>query len=162
MRQIGGKYYSRKGLSIKQKVTIWYACMLVLIVLLLFGFILTISRNLLQRESDSRLEKIVLDFIDDIDFESNWYELDDDVRFFEDGVIFSLYDEQGQGSDRQRVNFASYPVRVLSGDFCKLWAKQGKVRTNTDRSLAHRQIFLRISVHCLTGYFLAARKNKAF
>ena len=60
MRQIGGKYYSRKGLSIKQKVTIWYACMLVLIVLLLFGFILTISRNLLQRESDSRLEKIVL------------------------------------------------------------------------------------------------------
>ena len=96
MRQIGGKYYSRKGLSIKQKVTIWYACMLVLIVLLLFGFILTISRNLLQRESDSRLEKIVLDFIDDIDFEYNWYELDDDVRFFEDGVIFSLYDEQGR------------------------------------------------------------------
>ena len=96
MRQIGGKYYSRKGLSIKQKVTIWYACMLVLIVLLLFGFILTISRNLLQRESDSRLEKIVLDFIDDIDFEYNWYELDDDIRFFEDGVIFSLYDEQGR------------------------------------------------------------------
>ena len=96
MRQIGGKYYSRKGLSIKQKVTIWYACMLVLIVLLLFSFILTISRNLLQRESDSRLEKIVLDFIDDIDFEYNWYELDDDIRFFEDGVIFSLYDEQGR------------------------------------------------------------------
>ena len=96
MRQIGGKYYSRKGLSIKQKVTIWYACMLVLIVLLLFGFILTISRNLLQRESDSRLEKIVLDFIDDIDFEYNWYELDDDIRFYEDGVIFSLYDEQGR------------------------------------------------------------------
>lgn len=95
MRQIGGKYYSRKGLSIKQKVTIWYACMLVLIVLLLFSFILTISRNLLQRESDSRLEKIVLDFIDDIDFEYNWYELDDDIRFFEDGVISACTTSRG-------------------------------------------------------------------
>ncbi len=96
MKQITGKYFSRKGLSIKQKVTLWYACMLVLIVLLLFSFIFSVSRGLLQKESDSRLEEIVLDFADDIDFEHGQYELDDDLRFYEDGVIFSIYDAQGR------------------------------------------------------------------
>lgn len=96
MNQAEGKYFSKKGLSIKQKVTLWYACMLVLIVLLLFGFIFSISRRLLQRESDTRLQEIVLDFADDIDFEHGTYELDDDVHFYEDGVIFSVYDDQGR------------------------------------------------------------------
>lgn len=96
MKKQGKKHFSGKGLSIKQKVTLWYACMLVLIVLLLFGFIFSISRSLLQRESDSRLEEVVLDFVDDIDFENGSYELDDDIRFYEDGVIFSIYDEQGR------------------------------------------------------------------
>ena len=88
MKKQGKKHFSGKGLSIKQKVTLWYACMLVLIVLLLFGFIFSISRSLLQRESDSRLEEVVLDFVDDIDFENGSYELDDDIRFYEDGVIY--------------------------------------------------------------------------
>ena len=52
MKKQGKKHFSGKGLSIKQKVTLWYACMLVLIVLLLFGFIFSISRSLLQRESE--------------------------------------------------------------------------------------------------------------
>ena len=46
MRQIGGKYYSRKGLSIKQKVTIWYACMLVLIVLTIVAATFFLSKAL--------------------------------------------------------------------------------------------------------------------
>ena len=96
MKKSAERKFSRNGLSIKQKVTLWYACMLVLIVLLLFGFIFSISRSLLQRESDSRLEELVLDFADEIDFENGVYELDDDVRFYENGVIFSIYDEQGR------------------------------------------------------------------
>lgn len=96
MKKSAERKFPRNGLSIKQKVTLWYACMLVLIVLLLFGFIFSISRSLLQRESDSRLEELVLDFADEIDFENGVYELDDDVRFYENGVIFSIYDEQGR------------------------------------------------------------------
>lgn len=96
MKLIFGKHSAGKELSIKQRVTLWYACMLVLIVLLLFGFIFTVSRSLLQRESNSRLEKMVLDFAEEIDFEHGTYELDDDARFYEDGVIFSLYDGQGR------------------------------------------------------------------
>ena len=96
MKKSAERKFPRNRLSIKQKVTLWYACMLVLIVLLLFGFIFSISRSLLQRESDSRLEELVLDFADEIDFENGVYELDDDVRFYENGVIFSIYDEQGR------------------------------------------------------------------
>ena len=75
MKKSAERKFPRNGLSIKQKVTLWYACMLVLIVLLLFGFIFSISRSLLQRESDSRLEELVLDFADEIDFENGVYEL---------------------------------------------------------------------------------------
>lgn len=109
---------SRKELSIKQKVTLWYACMLVLIVLLLFGFIFAISRNILQRQSDSRLEEIVLEFADDIDFEQNSYELDDDIRFYENGVIFSLYDEQG------RLTAGSVPTDFPADTILKAYSFQ--------------------------------------
>lgn len=112
------KHPSGRGLSIKQRVTLWYACMLVLIVLLLFGFILTISQSILRQESDSLLEKIVLEFVDDIDFEYNWYELDDDVRFYEDGVIFSLYDGQG------RLTAGSVPTDFPADTILKAYSFQ--------------------------------------
>lgn len=85
-----------KGLSIKQKVTLWYACMLVFIVLLLFGFIFFVSRSLLQRRTDSSLEAAVQEFAEEIEFEGDYFELDDDLHFYEDGVIFSVYDDAGR------------------------------------------------------------------
>ena len=90
------EHLRQNRMSVKLKVTLWYACMLVLIVLLLFGFIFFVSRSLLQKKTDSSLEAAVQEFAEEIEFEGDYFELDDDLRFYEDGIIFSVYDDEGR------------------------------------------------------------------
>lgn len=85
-----------KQMSLKWKVTLWYASMLLLLVALLFGFLLSVSDHLLRSQSVSVLEDAVWGFVDEIDIEDGRWELDDDVHFYENDVVFSLYDEQGR------------------------------------------------------------------
>lgn len=85
-----------KRMSLKWKVTLWYASMLLLLVALLFGFLLSTSDYLLRSRSVSVLEDAVWNFLDEIDVEDGRWEVDDDVRFYENDVMFSLYDEQGR------------------------------------------------------------------
>lgn len=87
---------NKNTMSVKWKVTLWYACMLVLIVLLLFGFIFSVSRRLLEQESAARLEGFVQEFVNEIELDDGFYELDEEQRFYENGVIFSVYDEEGR------------------------------------------------------------------
>lgn len=86
-----------KRMSLKWKVTLWYACMLLLMIFLLFGFLISTSDQLLRSESAEALEEAVWDFVDEVKVnrkEETW-SLDDDIRFYERGVVFSLYDGQG-------------------------------------------------------------------
>lgn len=85
-----------KRMSLKWKVTLWYASMLLLLVVLLFGFLLSVSDQLVRSQSASVLEDAVWDFVDEIDIEDGTWELDDDARFYENDVTFSLYDDQGR------------------------------------------------------------------
>lgn len=87
-----------KRMSLKWKVTLWYACMLLLMIFLLFGFLISTSDQLLRSESAEALEEAVWDFVDEVKVnrkEETW-SLDDDIRFYEKGVVFSLYDGQGR------------------------------------------------------------------
>ncbi len=86
-----------KKMSLKWKITLWYAGILILLVTLLFGFLLSISGRLLRSESDLALKDAVWDFAGEVEVDrahESW-ELDEDVRFYEKGVLFSLYDAQG-------------------------------------------------------------------
>lgn len=85
-----------KRMSLKWKVTLWYASMLLLLVALLFGFLLSVSDHLLRSQSAVVLEDAVWEFVDEIDIDGGRWELDDDARFYENDVTFSLYDEQGR------------------------------------------------------------------
>lgn len=85
-----------KRMSLKWKVTLWYASMLLLLVMLLFGFLLSVSDRILRSESISALEDAVWDFIGEIEIKGDGWELDDDSRFYEGGIVFSLYDENGR------------------------------------------------------------------
>lgn len=85
-----------KRMSLKWKVTLWYASMLLLLVVLLFGFLFSVSDQLIRSQSASVLEDAVWDFVDEIEIEDGTWELDDDARFYENDVTFSLYDNQGR------------------------------------------------------------------
>ncbi len=86
-----------KKMSLKWKITLWYAGILILLVTLLFGFLLSTSGRLLRSESVLALKDAVWDFAGEIevDREHESWELDEDIRFYEKGVLFSLYDGQG-------------------------------------------------------------------
>lgn len=86
-----------KRMSLKWKVTLWYAIMLLVMILLLFGFLISTSDQLLRSESAEALEEAVWDFVDEIevDREKETWSLDDDIRFYESGVVFSIYDSRG-------------------------------------------------------------------
>lgn len=84
-----------RKMSLKWKVTLWYAGMLLSLVALLFVFFLSVSDRLMRTESNSILEEAVWDFIDDIELEDGGWELDDDIRFYDGGVVFSVYDKDG-------------------------------------------------------------------
>lgn len=87
-----------KQMSLKWKVTLWYAVMLLIMIFLLFGFLISTSDQLLRSESAEALEEAVWDFVDEVKVnrkEETW-SLDDDIRFYEKGIVFSLYDSQGR------------------------------------------------------------------
>lgn len=115
-----------KQMSLKWKITLWYAGILFIMVGLLFLFLFCASERMARSESVSRLEERVWDFVDEIELEHGTWELDDDVRFYESGVTFSLYDDAGRliaGSVPrgfpEQTTLKSYVSQRLSG-------KQGK------------------------------------
>lgn len=85
-----------KQMSLKWKITLWYAGILFVMVGLLFCFLLSTSERMARSESTSRLEERVWDFVDEIELDDGEWELDDDVHFYESGVVFSLYDDEGR------------------------------------------------------------------
>ncbi|MBS6398058.1 MAG: HAMP domain-containing histidine kinase [Clostridiales bacterium] len=113
-------------MSIKWKVTLWYAGMFVLLAALLFGFIAVMSDQLLRSESASRLEDAVWDFLEEIDAEDGSYRLDEDLRFYENGVVFSLYDEEG------RLLAGSVPEAFPADTMLKAYAAQ-KISASTGK-----------------------------
>ena len=84
-----------KRMPLKWKVTLWYAGMLVVLVFLVLGFLLYNSEQMLRSESVSRLEDMVWDFVNEIHLDGDTYELDEDIRFYEGSVVFSVYDSDG-------------------------------------------------------------------
>lgn len=85
-----------KRMTLKWRVTLWYAGMLFVLVVLLFGFVLMTSDRLLRTESASALEDEVWDFIDELEVNQGVLQLKEDLRFYHNGVVFSLYDGQGR------------------------------------------------------------------
>lgn len=85
-----------KKMTLRWKVTLWYAGMLLLLVVLLFGFLLTTSDRMIRSESSSALEDEVWDFLEEVDVVDGKLHLKENIRFYENGVVFSLYDGQGK------------------------------------------------------------------
>lgn len=84
-----------KKFSAQVKINIWYTAILIVVMIFVLAFIVLISDKNIQSEAEDELDEAMIEFIEDIDFEDDDYELDDDIDFYEDGVSFSVYDEDG-------------------------------------------------------------------
>ena len=111
-----------KRMPLKWKITLWYAGMLLVLIFLVLGFLLYNSEQMLRSESVSKLEDMVWDFVDGIHLDGGSYELDEDIRFYEGSVVFSIYDSEGRllygsipSGFPERTTLRAYGIQEFTG-----------------------------------------------
>ncbi|MCH1981820.1 HAMP domain-containing histidine kinase [Ruminococcus sp. OA3] len=79
-----------KKMSVKMKITLWYACFVTAIAVFALGVVALLSESLLRSDAESELIESVRDFAEDADD-------DDDIsEYYDNGIYFSIYDTGGR------------------------------------------------------------------
>lgn len=103
-----------KRLSIKMRITLWYALLMLLVAGVVFGFMLLISNSVVERDYRSHLTSMLTQNLQEIEYEDGALEVDDDFRSFSNGVYASLY-SQSQDLIMGRIPNA-FPLDVTFQD----------------------------------------------
>lgn len=80
-----------KKMSVKMKITLWYACFVTAIAIFALGVVALLSESLLRSDAESELIGSVREFAEDADDEG-----DDIEEYYDNGVYFSIYDVGGR------------------------------------------------------------------
>ncbi|MDD3931886.1 MAG: HAMP domain-containing sensor histidine kinase [Eubacteriales bacterium] len=83
------------GLSIKQRVTLFYASVMLLFILLVMTVLYVTLDIQLTHVSHQVLERSVKDAFDDIDMPGDWLEIPNDFDFFINDVTLLIYGQEG-------------------------------------------------------------------
>lgn len=88
-----------KKMSVRMKITMWYACFVIMIAVFALGVVALLSDNLLRTNAETDLIESVQEFAEDVDKD------DDDIgEYYDDGIYFSVYDTGG------RLTWGSVPA----------------------------------------------------
>lgn len=113
-----------KRMSLKWKITLWYAGVLLVMTGLLCMFLFYASEQMVQSEAVARLEERVWDFLDEIEVEGDTWELDDDALLYDGGVTYSLYDDSG---------------RLVAGNVPQGFPEESTLKSYTSQKLSEKQ-----------------------
>lgn len=80
-----------KKMSVKVKITLWYACFVTAIAIFALGVVALLSESLLRSDAESELIENVRGFAEDADDDE-----DDIGEYYDNGVYFSIYDSAGR------------------------------------------------------------------
>lgn len=97
-----------KKYSIKIKVTLWYTGIVAMILGIIFVAMIAFVNKVGMSSTEEEIQGAVTGFAGNISFRDNTFYLDSDVEFYNDGVMFCVYDKSGHllyGS--QPVDFPS-------------------------------------------------------
>lgn len=90
--------------SIKAKITLWYTGIVAIILSTVFAAVLLFVNKIGLSVTEEEVQGAVTGFMGNITFEDNTYYLDGDTEFYDDGVMFCVYDENG------KLHYGSMPV----------------------------------------------------
>ena len=88
------KIFSFRNVSIKSKITLWNAALMLLLVTLVLGFMLSMGTSIIEVSGKRQLVRVLDDNAEEIEFDDGRLELDD-VNFFESGVYTLVYTQEG-------------------------------------------------------------------
>ena len=81
--------------SIKMKVTLWYTGILSVILILITASVIVYTNMTGLLATEEEVQGAVTGFVGNIRFKDDTYYLDGDIEFYNDGVMFCVYDENG-------------------------------------------------------------------
>ena len=84
-----------KKLSIKMKVTIWYTAFVAIVALVALSVVALYASRMLWSEQEEELREEVAEFVEELEVSGSVYE-PEEGRFYDDDIVFSLYNEQGE------------------------------------------------------------------
>lgn len=99
-----------KNWSIKAKITLWYTGIVAVILSTVFAAVLIFVNQIGLSATEEEVQGAVTGFVGNITFQDNTYYLDGDTKFYDDGIMFCVYDEKG------RLLYGSMPVDFPSGE----------------------------------------------
>ena len=110
-----------KQLTIKKKITLWYTG----IIAVVLGTILVLVLLFLDKVGISATEEEIIaavtGFSSNINFQDDSFYLDGDTEFYDDGIMFCIYDKNG----RLLYGFKCRRLRPYDTDCGKSWKNDG-------------------------------------
>ena len=82
--------------SIKMRVTLWFTTILIVIVILVMAFLLVVSNRQIITTAQLRMEHLVDDSMDKIEYIDGILNIESDLDYFQDGMYLSIYDEEAR------------------------------------------------------------------
>ena len=86
-------------LSIKSRVTLWYTILMTILAVLVFVFIFSISDMAIETEMKNNLKDLVAENADEIEYDDGELEIDEDIKFYNNGVYILIYKKNGDFVD---------------------------------------------------------------
>lgn len=83
-------------LSIKMRVTLWYAILLVALLVVVLWLMESVSGSYTRTITRRDLEQTVRLAADEVEWEHGELDIDDDLHFYQDGVYLSVYSDDGK------------------------------------------------------------------
>lgn len=83
-------------LSVKAKVTLWYALLMMAVIGIVLAVIFYVSNTVLTSSIESRLFEVVEESLQEVDYDEGQFQVEEENWLIEDGVYLSYYTTDGQ------------------------------------------------------------------
>lgn len=103
-------------LSIKAKVTLWYALLMISVIGLVLAVIFYVGNTVLNSSIESRLFEVVEDSLQEIGYDEGDFEVEEENWMIEEGVYLSFYTTDGHFIDGNTAPNFTYNVAFSAGE----------------------------------------------
>ncbi|PRY74541.1 sensor histidine kinase [Alkalibacterium olivapovliticus] len=103
-------------LSIKAKVTLWYALLMISVIGLVLAVIFYVGNTVLTSSIESRLFEVVEESLQEIGYDEGDFEVEEENWMIEEGVYLSFYTTDGHFIDGNTAPNFTYNVAFSAGE----------------------------------------------
>ena len=85
-----------KQLTIKKKITLWYTGIIAVVLGTILVLVLLFVDKVGISATEEEISAAVTGFSSNINFQDDSFYLDGDTEFYDDGIMFCIYDKNGR------------------------------------------------------------------